>query len=56
VRTISSLILWLLLWSGVWPCGAVSTLRVVTTVAPITDMARQIGGQAIDLRGLVLQL
>jgi ABC-type Zn uptake system ZnuABC Zn-binding protein ZnuA len=52
VRVIFSLILWLLLWPGVL-LGAVSRLRVVTTVAPITDMARQVGGRGIDLRGLV---
>ena len=29
------------------------TLRVVTTVAPLTDMVQQVGGQAIHLHGLV---
>jgi ABC-type Zn uptake system ZnuABC Zn-binding protein ZnuA len=30
-----------------------STLRVVTTVAPLTDMVQQVGGQAMQVHGLV---
>ncbi len=30
-----------------------ASLRVVTTVAPITDIARQVGGAVIELHGLV---
>ena len=33
-----------------WAAGP---LRVVTTVSPITDMARQVGGSAIQLHGMV---
>jgi ABC-type Zn uptake system ZnuABC Zn-binding protein ZnuA len=33
--------------------GASETLRVVTTVAPLTDMVQQVGRQAIYLHGLV---
>jgi ABC-type Zn uptake system ZnuABC Zn-binding protein ZnuA len=42
-----------------WSCGTSSAraepalLRVVTTVAPLTDMVRQVGRQAIHLHGLV---
>ena len=32
---------------------AAEPLRVVTTVSPITDMARQVGGSAIELHGMV---
>jgi ABC-type Zn uptake system ZnuABC Zn-binding protein ZnuA len=32
---------------------AAAPLRVVTTVAPLTDMAKQVGGEAIALHGLV---
>jgi zinc/manganese transport system substrate-binding protein len=35
------------------PALAASRLRVVTTVAPLTDLVRQIGGDAISLHGLV---
>lgn len=47
------LLLPLLLWPAVVPSVAAAPLRVVTTVAPITDLVRQVGGQAIALHGLV---
>ena len=33
--------------------GAAASLRVVTTVAPLTDMVRQVGGEALQVHGLV---
>lgn len=39
----------LLCASGVWA----APLRVVTSVAPLTDIVRQVGGTAIELHGLV---
>jgi len=35
------------------PGGATAALRVVTTVAPITDMVRRVGGEALHVHGLV---
>jgi hypothetical protein len=34
---------------------SVASLRVVTTIAPLTDIVRQVSGQAIHLHGLVPQ-
>jgi ABC-type Zn uptake system ZnuABC Zn-binding protein ZnuA len=43
-----------LLWIGLTASSAVSApLKVVTTVAPITDMVKQIGKETMDLHGLV---
>ena len=43
-----------LLLSITWVQSLAATpLRVVTTVAPLTDMAKQVGGEAIELHGLV---
>jgi ABC-type Zn uptake system ZnuABC Zn-binding protein ZnuA len=44
--------LWVFL-ATVWPCCVASPLHVVTTVAPLTDLVRQIGGEAIHLHRLV---
>ena len=50
-------ILLLFVLLGLGPIGlsgaAVASLRVVTTVAPLTDMVRQVGGQALQVHGLV---
>jgi manganese/iron transport system substrate-binding protein len=44
--------LWALLLTA-RPGGAAPALHVVTTVAPLTDLVRQIGGAALDVHGLV---
>ena len=49
--------IWLLGWCvlvlSAWPCWATASLRVVTTVAPLTDLVTRVGGEAIELHGLV---
>ena len=48
---------WLLGWCvlvlSAWPCWATASLRVVTTVAPLTDLVTHVGGEAIEFHGLV---
>ena len=39
--------------TGFYGTAAAATLRVVTTVAPLTDMVRQVGGDALHVHGLV---
>ena len=41
------------LGSTAFPAVAAALLRVVTTVAPITDMVRRVGGEALHVHGLV---
>jgi zinc/manganese transport system substrate-binding protein len=43
----------LVLTSAVLPHGAVAALQVVTTVAPLTDMVQQVGGDLLHVHGLV---
>ena len=43
----------LLPWSTGSPGVVAAPLRVVTTVAPVTDMVRQVGGDALHVHGLV---
>ena len=43
----------LVLGSTGFPGVATASLRVVTTVAPLTDMVRQVGGDALHVHGLV---
>jgi ABC-type Zn uptake system ZnuABC Zn-binding protein ZnuA len=45
----------LVCWFGAFPCFAIASLRVVTTIAPLTDIVGQVGGRAIHLHGLVPQ-
>lgn len=45
------LVLWL--WTMPAPSLARAPLRVVTTVAPLTDLVKQVGGEVIHLHGLV---
>jgi ABC-type Zn uptake system ZnuABC Zn-binding protein ZnuA len=43
----------LVLTSAAWPPVAVAALHVATTVAPLTDMVRQVGGSLLHVHGLV---
>ena len=43
----------LVLTSATLPHGAVAALHVVTTVAPLTDMVQQVGGDLLHVHGLV---
>src|SRR2546423_6363128 len=43
----------LVLGSTGLPSVVAAALRVVTTVAPLTDMVRQVGGEALQVHGLV---
>lgn len=47
------LLMMLVLGSIRFPGMAAAALRVVTTVAPLTDMVRQVGGDAVQVHGLV---
>ena len=51
LRLLLLLVLWF--WMVPSPSSADAPLRVVTTVAPLTDLVRQVGGEAIRLHGLV---
>jgi ABC-type Zn uptake system ZnuABC Zn-binding protein ZnuA len=48
-----SLLTVLVLASAGFPQGALASLHVVTTVAPLTDMVRQVGGNLLHVHGLV---
>src|SRR5919109_1661374 len=52
VSLLLSLLL-LVLWPWSSPDLARASLRVVTTVAPLTDLVRHVGGEVIQLHGLV---
>jgi manganese/iron transport system substrate-binding protein len=43
----------LVLTSVGWPHVVVASLRVATTVAPLTDMVQQVGGELLHVHGLV---
>ena len=47
------LLLLLVLWPVPSPSMAGAPLRVVTTVAPLTDLVKQVGGEVLYLHGLV---
>jgi ABC-type Zn uptake system ZnuABC Zn-binding protein ZnuA len=51
LRLLLLLLLWL--WMGPSPRWVHASLRVVTTVAPLTDLVQQVGGEVIQLHGLV---
>ena len=43
----------LVLTSAAWPPVAVASLHVATTIAPLTDMVKQVGGDLLRVHGLV---
>ena len=47
------LLILLVLTSAAWLHVAVASLHVATTVAPLTDMVRQVGGDLLHVHGLV---